>query len=482
MPAVLLFLLLRQTILSADHPDDHCPDKTEEDLLTSNNPAGIFRQTFHANTVLKVEYVGPEPWMMQAARAGVPVIVRNVPGLWAAVKKWDPNYLTDMVPLLKDGVEVGDSAELVFSDATKPLARIRGVAKHRAKPLKNVKTKDFFTFVADSTPKPNQFYYFHAPIAKVFPKLKKDLAKFDFCSAVSAGLEKEFSHIQYNLWMGGRNVTTHLHYDSFHNAYIQVHGRKRFNLLSPDQHLQVHVHPYLHPYSQQAQVNFTSEVRNLPSKFPLWRPTETERKTLQVDLNEGDVLYIPPFWFHHVSALEPSISVNTWCPSQAHTLRSAMSNQLPNHFLQSWGGDKAVALAFVVFINEMAVQCGLENFARDLYSSRYHPLFSESKAKPPFDFCGLTSLKLSDKASTTRVKKLRKEMLAPAKAVCAVLTRFETLAGKHQAGDELVRRRWRKSQAEIMLMDVVEAVANVGLPDTALIPPFFKFCLRPLIS
>lgn len=35
-----------------------------------------------------------------------------------------------------------------------------------------------------------------------------------------------------------------------------------------------------------------------------------------VDLAPGDVLYIPPYWFHEVTSLDSSISVNVWTTSR----------------------------------------------------------------------------------------------------------------------------------------------------------------------
>eukprot|EP00456_Euglypha_rotunda_P081750 TRINITY_DN80021_c0_g1_i1.p1 TRINITY_DN80021_c0_g1~~TRINITY_DN80021_c0_g1_i1.p1 ORF type:complete len:102 (-),score=4.75 TRINITY_DN80021_c0_g1_i1:10-315(-) len=34
-------------------------------------------------------------------------------------------------------------------------------------------------------------------------------------------------------------------------------------------------------------------------------------------LEKGDVLYIPPMWFHQVSALEFSVSVSVWTPDSS---------------------------------------------------------------------------------------------------------------------------------------------------------------------
>ena len=61
--------------------------------------------------------------------------------------------------------------------------------------------------------------------------------------------------VQWNLWMGGRNVTTHLHYDSLVNCYIQCFGTKRFNVLPPSSFKAVYLYSRHHVHNLQSQVS-----------------------------------------------------------------------------------------------------------------------------------------------------------------------------------------------------------------------------------
>jgi hypothetical protein len=84
------------------------------------------------------------------------------------------------------------------------------------------------------------------------------------------------------------------------------------------------------------------------TRLPGWRP-------LVVDLSAGDVLYLPPYWAHHVIALGApavgtgaqgrsrkspaaaaadavSVSVNLWCPSEAHRLTTILSESTPKPY------------------------------------------------------------------------------------------------------------------------------------------------------
>jgi ribosomal protein L16 Arg81 hydroxylase len=41
-------------------------------------------------------------------------------------------------------------------------------------------------------------------------------------------------------------------------------------------------------------------------------PEYAHTSPVTADLQPGDVLYVPPYWFHHVESLTASISLSTW--------------------------------------------------------------------------------------------------------------------------------------------------------------------------
>ena len=79
----------------------------------------------------------------------------------------------------------------------------------------------------------------------------------------------------------------------------QAHGRKRFRLWGPDAHAALRVFPDAHPRARKAQVLIDSDP-GVP------------KAELDVTLEAGEALFIPAFWFHHVEALSPSVSVNVF--------------------------------------------------------------------------------------------------------------------------------------------------------------------------
>lgn len=103
-----------------------------------------------------------------------------------------------------------------------------------------------------------------------------------------------------NLWVGNYN-TTRLHFDVFNNFYFQIKGKKKFILCKPDSYL------HLYPVSSN-----TSSIKNIEDasekQFPLLKYVEK----INVTLEEGDFLYLPSFWWHHVQSVEPYISYNYW--------------------------------------------------------------------------------------------------------------------------------------------------------------------------
>jgi hypothetical protein len=144
----------------------------------------------------------------------------------------------------------------------------------------------------------------------------------------------------------GVNVAT----DSFHNLYAQIAGYKRFVLFAPSTALSpsassapssapsLYLHSWLHPSARQCRAIHSASASASASAAPSESPAA--RRVWSVVLAPGEVLYLPPYWFHYVTALPSasasasssesaasdsalpfSVSVNVW--SESHPLFAA---------------------------------------------------------------------------------------------------------------------------------------------------------------
>lgn len=112
------------------------------------------------------------------------------------------------------------------------------------------------------------------------------------------------SGLKANLWLGTTGVSTAAHFDREHNLFLQAYGSKRFTLLPPSVHRRLRLHPRWHGSRRQAQVH-----------LPELAPSLTEDTVWVATLQAGDVLYLPPLWFHHVLSLSPNTALNFWVDS-----------------------------------------------------------------------------------------------------------------------------------------------------------------------
>jgi ribosomal protein L16 Arg81 hydroxylase len=108
--------------------------------------------------------------------------------------------------------------------------------------------------------------------------------------------------------MGSRGVTTQLHYDTNFNFHVQIDGHKHFVLFPPAAMHKVHMFPRIHPHFRRSQVNLDAID---PTQFPTFT-SDLLKDVVEVTLERGDALYIPPFWGHHVTNVDGGVSVNVW--------------------------------------------------------------------------------------------------------------------------------------------------------------------------
>jgi hypothetical protein len=121
--------------------------------------------------------------------------------------------------------------------------------------------------------------------------------------------------VRFNLWMGSKGTFTNAHYDSVHNFFIQVYGKKKFLLFPPNAIEDLYVFPKGHPSARQSRINFeSSNAEELREKYPnfLGDGSSGLLQGYEVTLNPGEMLYVPPGWFHAVWAKSLSISLSFW--------------------------------------------------------------------------------------------------------------------------------------------------------------------------
>ena len=115
--------------------------------------------------------------------------------------------------------------------------------------------------------------------------------------------------IEPRLWMGNRTVTP-THFDSQRNIACVVCGTRRFTLFPPEQLPNLYVGP-LDYVPTGAAISMARLDRPDDPRYPRLKLALATAQA--ADLDEGDAIYIPPLWWHHVESLEQlNALVNYW--------------------------------------------------------------------------------------------------------------------------------------------------------------------------
>jgi jumonji domain-containing protein 7 len=104
------------------------------------------------------------------------------------------------------------------------------------------------------------------------------------------------------LWVAAPGQKSTIHNDNYHNLNAQIYGKKSYLLFPPEQD----------PILYTEKINDTCWASHIDpqtpdlEKYPLFKDAEA----IEAILGEGDMLYIPIFWFHQAFARSVSISTN----------------------------------------------------------------------------------------------------------------------------------------------------------------------------
>jgi ribosomal protein L16 Arg81 hydroxylase len=235
---------------------------------------------YGAQTVERRGRVSHAEFLERYYAANRPVIFVGLMEDWPALDRWNPQYFK---------TAYGDKLVEVMTGRDQDPRHEIHLKDHKHE----IRFADYVDMVT-SAGESNDFYlvsnnaFFRRPEMQ---PLLEDIRFFDehLDPAKSAG--------RVHFWFGPAGTVTQLHHDEMNILMTQVYGRKRIILISPDQSHRL--------YNERSVYSEVDGENPDYERHPDFR----EVQQLQIVLEPGEALFLPVGWWHHVRALDVSITV-----------------------------------------------------------------------------------------------------------------------------------------------------------------------------
>ncbi|GAA6624133.1 cupin-like domain-containing protein [Scytonema sp. NUACC26] len=217
-----------------------------------------------------------------------PFLIDSVAENWNACKNWSNDYLIK---------KCGNHTIRVLCYAENYLNNYQYVYD-KTYPDTFMKFKEYvdIKFSEKKTENSLRYYMCAVDLEKFFPELTVDINYPEYFSRKP----------KINFWFGSCGNTTTLHFDREHNILAQIRGRKRILLYPPSNYLS-----FYPPNGERGALEYCSKVDPLNSNLELFPKFPWQQKK-EIILQAGEMLYIPPFWWHHVTGVDENISLSFW--------------------------------------------------------------------------------------------------------------------------------------------------------------------------
>jgi hypothetical protein len=247
---------------------------------------------YSSGQIDKRECLSREEFLHEYVLKNRPVVLKNAARSWKALGKWTPEFFRE---------RYGERMVPVFE------------RKRALTPKGMVRLKDYIDEITSSNFENRAKYLFALKIPKEFPELLEDLeprpAHWDPNWLDSKYLLPGFPNFKLRnitgleMNMGGTGSPfPFLHYDDLltQTFITQVYGRKLWIMFEPNQS------PYMYPSEDADNISRIPMDQDVDlSQFPLF----VRAKAIKVVVEEGEMLYGAPGWWHTTQALTPSIAV-----------------------------------------------------------------------------------------------------------------------------------------------------------------------------
>lgn len=216
-----------------------------------------------------------------------PVLLTDCMQHWPAMKKWgQAGYLTTMAGNRTVPIEVG--AHYTTDEWSQDLVRFEEFIERQ---ITREAACDRIEYLAQ-----------HNLFDQV-PALRQDILVPEYCCCTETSGPSE-PQPDIKAWLGPKGTVSPMHHDPKHNLLCQVFGHKEIILAAPSDsaNLYPHIDAMLQNTSQVNAEHLDFEA------FPLAERVRFYRFTLYT----GEMLYLPPGWWHHIRSLDKSFSVSFW--------------------------------------------------------------------------------------------------------------------------------------------------------------------------
>ncbi|XP_053603063.1 bifunctional peptidase and arginyl-hydroxylase JMJD5 [Plodia interpunctella] len=210
-----------------------------------------------------------------------PVVLDNCVNHWPALDKWkNPDYFKKLAGLRTVPIELGKV--YTDSDWTQKLMTIGEFI-------------DKYIYQSNGP----TGYLAQYQLFDQIPELKRDITEPEYCCFSDTD-----ESVDVMAWFGPKGTISALHHDPKKNLLTQVVGTKQLFLFSPNDS------EFLYPHSHELLNNTAQVDPRMPDleKFPKYK----NAKAYHCVLKPGQMLYIPPKWWHFVESLSISFSVSFW--------------------------------------------------------------------------------------------------------------------------------------------------------------------------
>lgn len=177
---------------------------------------------------------------------------------------------------------------------------------------------EYYKKLAELEGPSRRLYSAALPFSSVFSEARPELGSLEaYMDLPGPAPLRRRLQVDPLLWLGPAGTVSPLHFDRWHNFFVQLYGRKKWVMLPPAQNDQVHW-----PCEELGLDLLHWSPVDVEHPDLARHPRFAEAAPLEFIVEPGEILFVPITWWHHVRALTPSISINFFWAKPLHTLRA----------------------------------------------------------------------------------------------------------------------------------------------------------------